>query len=247
MRTALALLPLLLAPFAAAQDQAYFDTAGTLVQCGSGPHLQPDDGGSWIALPDTQGFPLGASVYLVGIGGGSVDPTCPGHGADVTHFVLSAAPVFDLLCGCDTAPPCPAAASASPDHGCVNHAGLEGRLTYWGLPTVTPPPIWPLELRGDNLVPGQALVPFMGTSAPPVPFGNGLLCVGGATWRLPLRAVESWGAVSIDPFGETASLPPAAQLVPGSTWSFQLWYRDGGGACRSSFNTTNAVQVTVFP
>ncbi|MCP3920133.1 MAG: hypothetical protein GY711_31795 [bacterium] len=36
---------------------------------------------------------------------------------------------------------------------------------------------------------------------------------------------------------------PTGGIQPGETWNFQVWYRDSGGPCGSSFNFTNAVRV----
>lgn len=64
----------------------------------------------------------------------------------------------------------------------------------------------------------------------PVPFGNGLRCLGGPFRRLHVTNAGSEGVL------QTAiswSNPGTASVItPGSTWSFQAWYRDaaGGGA-----------------
>ncbi len=77
------------------------------------------------------------------------------------------------------------------------------------------------------------------------PFGNGFLCVGpGATGnaRLPVEQADLTGvlAYSLD-FGS----PPtsATQIIAGSTWNFQAWFRDpaAGGAF---FNLSDGVRVT---
>jgi hypothetical protein len=77
-----------------------------------------------------------------------------------------------------------------------------------------------------------------------VPFGNGTLCVGaGATglFRLPVfRADTSGNATTLLDF---TNLPLAGQIVPGSTWYFQAWYRDpdAGGA---NFNLSDGLRAT---
>lgn len=80
--------------------------------------------------------------------------------------------------------------------------------------------------------------------APRKPLGGGFLCVGGApqVWRL--------AAVSTGPSSTSASYAldyltpaaPAALITPGSTWNFQLWFRDG-----ASSDLTDALQVRFVP
>ncbi|MBL8862803.1 MAG: zinc-dependent metalloprotease [Planctomycetes bacterium] len=84
---------------------------------------------------------------------------------------------------------------------------------------------------------------YCGPSQTQVPFGNGLRCVGGPTFRLGLVAAAGGGlARAVD-----NTLPPAAgQLVAGSTWNFQAWFRDaaGGGA---NFNLSNGLRIPFGP
>jgi len=72
--------------------------------------------------------------------------------------------------------------------------------------------------------------------------GNGFLCVT-PFFRLPIKPIDPFGSIfdTLD-FG---NLPGggAGQITAGSTWNFQLWYRDpmGGGA---GYNFTDAIEVT---
>jgi hypothetical protein len=88
-------------------------------------------------------------------------------------------------------------------------------------------------------VPNQTGLFFFGPSAQQVPFGNGLLCITGGLSRLPASSAQN----GILEHGVNYSLAPATLLQPGTTWSFQAWYRDtaAGG---SLFNTSDAVRVT---
>mgnify|MGYP001815976065 CR=1 FL=1 len=102
-----------------------------------------------------------------------------------------------------------------------------------------------LVLHGQGL-PASTVGLFVqgNLQTPPKPIGNGFLCVGGAPqiWRL--------GAVSTGPSGTSVSYPidylspphPAATITPGSTWSFQLWFRDG-----ASSDLTDAIEVQFVP
>jgi hypothetical protein len=83
-----------------------------------------------------------------------------------------------------------------------------------------------------------------------VPFGNGVLCVGGGganVHRLQpfVTNMSGHGGVELD-----FSMPPLnggpGALTPGSTWNFQAWFRDlpAGGA---QFNLSNALAATFVP
>jgi hypothetical protein len=80
------------------------------------------------------------------------------------------------------------------------------------------------------------------------PLGDGLLCVGGGLQRiLPPQVSSAAGTahlrvdLSQDPFVEGAYA-----ITPGSTWSFQYWYRDRGAAPATS-NLSDAVHVVFAP
>jgi hypothetical protein len=83
-----------------------------------------------------------------------------------------------------------------------------------------------------------------------IPFGNGLLCVGGS--GASIHRLQPF-ATSTSGHGGTAldfTKPPLdagpGVLTPGSTWNFQAWFRDvnAGGA---KFNLSNALAATFVP
>jgi hypothetical protein len=81
---------------------------------------------------------------------------------------------------------------------------------------------------------------YYGTQPIELPFGNGLRCVGGSTFRLPVLSTSASGAATYDlDYGASV---PAGQILPGSTWRFQFWFRDpqAGGA---AFNLTDALAI----
>ncbi|MEM6673525.1 MAG: hypothetical protein AAF726_11835 [Planctomycetota bacterium] len=85
---------------------------------------------------------------------------------------------------------------------------------------------------------------LMATSRNQVPGlggGDGDLCLGGTISRVltALGTADALGtrAVTLD----SGALPPSAVLIPGSTWSFQWWYRDANPSPTS--NTTHAVEL----
>jgi len=86
---------------------------------------------------------------------------------------------------------------------------------------------------------------YYGPNQGSVPFGDGVRCVFGGVFRLrPAVTTDSMGDASyaLD-FG---NLPPGGDIVPGSIWNFQFWYRDPafGGA---GFNLSDALEVTFCP
>jgi hypothetical protein len=84
---------------------------------------------------------------------------------------------------------------------------------------------------------------FAGPNRIAPPFGDGLRCVGGATFRYPVRASNGAGQITYGPNFVT-SVPRASVMTVGSTWNYQGWFRDNAGPCGSGFNTSNAISVT---
>lgn len=79
-----------------------------------------------------------------------------------------------------------------------------------------------------------------------VPLGNGFRCVGGTFARLrPAGATDALGNYQRP---TDFTLPPMgsgpAQVLAGSTWYFQLYYRDSVGA---GFNLSNSLEATFCP
>ena len=98
-----------------------------------------------------------------------------------------------------------------------------------------------LTLQATTTIPGEFGIFFFGPGTEFAPLGSGVLCVDGPHVRL---ATVATGAGS-PTFAVDYATPPADQLVVGSTWYFQFWYRDPGFAGPS--NTTDAVALTFCP
>jgi len=84
---------------------------------------------------------------------------------------------------------------------------------------------------------------FYGPNEIQAPFGDGFRCIGGQTQRLyPLARANSFGSAAraID----LATSPAVGQIVPSSTWKFQLWYRDQAGPGGSGYNLTDGLSVS---
>ncbi|MBL8857568.1 MAG: FG-GAP repeat protein [Planctomycetes bacterium] len=82
---------------------------------------------------------------------------------------------------------------------------------------------------------------YYGTTQVQIPFGAGNRCVNGTLWRLPIVTTTPGGTISH--LLNFPSLIPPSQILPGSTWNFQFWFRDSV-AGPGVFNTTNALSAT---
>ena len=97
-----------------------------------------------------------------------------------------------------------------------------------------PPGQWSFFLLSQS----QALVPGFGGS-------QGVLCLGAPIVRLDRVALGELGQVTSAGTRSVAvdlsGLPQGTQLLPGESWSFQLWFRDANPQPTS--NTSDATAV----
>ncbi len=93
-------------------------------------------------------------------------------------------------------------------------------------------------------VPNQFGVFSYGANQVAIPFGNGILCVGGPFHRLDVELAT--GNVLKHELDNTDPPGPRCEIFPGSTWNFAAWYRDplGGGAF---FNLSNGLEIVFQP
>ena len=101
-----------------------------------------------------------------------------------------------------------------------------------------------LTLSVSGAVPGAFALFFYGAERAPAPFGEGALCIGAPFFRLyPPLSVGLNGSVAR---ALELDQPPLGsgpgQGLPGSTWAFQLWYRDG-----LAFNLSDALRIQFLP
>ncbi|MAF64514.1 MAG: hypothetical protein CMJ84_02480 [Planctomycetes bacterium] len=154
-------------------------------------------------------------------------------------------------------------------YGCSAQTAMSGEARVWSFsePTACPAPVsycatnshsggsaanlgWTgsasvrandLELLCTGAVPGQSVMFFYGAGQTEQPFGDGFLCVTGPIFRLSVGSADvSGGATHALDIGSPSD--PAGQITLGSTWFFQVWYRDPGGP--SGFNLTDALEAT---
>ena len=154
----------------------------------------------------------------------SITKECIGTGAGTPGGV-------DCPCG-NTIPPGSAA-------GCVNRTGSGAQLFGSGVPSVSNDTLL-LTVTGTPL--GVPAYFFYGRQAGGTfVFGNGTRCLTGPL--VNLRKVRH--AAGGDQFPAPGSPPISVQLsIPaGETSFFQAFYRDRGGPCTATSNSTNVVKV----
>ncbi|MDA1266445.1 MAG: FG-GAP-like repeat-containing protein [Planctomycetota bacterium] len=95
-----------------------------------------------------------------------------------------------------------------------------------------------LRLRVVDAVPNELAVFLASPERDLMPFGGGTLCLSGGVRRAGSLVLGNNGAGFLD-LDFTA--PNLGAIVAGSTWSFQAWYRDPGGA--GGQNLTDALRI----
>ncbi|MFT5051841.1 MAG: hypothetical protein ACI8QZ_003270 [Chlamydiales bacterium] len=86
-------------------------------------------------------------------------------------------------------------------------------------------------------------VAFYGRIRANAPFGDGIRCVRGKVFRLPLRTTSASG--SHDELLDLTNAPhPNSVITVGSTWNFQFWYADPTGPGGTGSNATDGLEVT---
>ncbi len=100
-----------------------------------------------------------------------------------------------------------------------------------------------LVLHANPVSQGQPGLYIYGPSAVQLPTANGFLCVGSPA-RLPV--VFAQGYSQLFAFDNGAPTFPPYQVVPGSTWYFQAWFRDPP-AGPPGFNWSDGVGITFVP
>lgn len=96
---------------------------------------------------------------------------------------------------------------------------------------------------------GEFSIVLYGQAGPPQPFGGGTLCIApgglGILRTQSVQAFNSFGVRFMDPIEFGQDFDPQAPITFGSTWAFQLAYRDGGSGI-GAFNASDALTVTIF-
>lgn len=119
-----------------------------------------------------------------------------------------------------------------------NSGGDGARMSVSGSPSVASND---LVLRASGLPANTPGVFHYGTPGMASAFGDGVTCLGGSLFRLDFVHADA-GGFSIQAVDNTAPPVMAGALLPGTTWGFQLYYRDpaAGG---TGFNLSDGVMV----
>ncbi|MAF66844.1 MAG: hypothetical protein CMJ84_14460 [Planctomycetes bacterium] len=129
---------------------------------------------------------------------------------------------------------------------CSPTANSTGAASYMDLGGSTSVTANDLALQAFDLPTSQFGIFFYGPAAASVPFGDGIRCVGsgGGIGLFRLSVVNS------GPSGEVIQAldmtdPPqsSGQIIAGSTWNAQFWYRDPSGG-PVGFNFSNALRIS---
>jgi hypothetical protein len=185
-----------------------------------------------------EGLALGPSLpqaerVLLGI----VDSGDPISQNRLVAFALIGAPLGD--CACETASYCRTSENS------VGPGALIGATGGTSISANA------FTLTAVGAVPGQYGLFYYGAGQTQIPFGEGLRCVssgGAGIFRLgPPQTVDGAGDLSrpVD-FTQPPAGSGAGAIAPGSTWYFQLWFRDPAGGA-SGFNLSDGLSATFCP
>ena len=239
----------LLAPSAASQTT--FDGCGTIVPGVTCPKLfQPDAGGLYILQADLTPYSLGDHLHVQG----TIDPGCisicqQGNGCIAPDLLEFCSPAFDLCYGDGSQGQCPCSNNGAPGRGCENSASTGGaHLTAGG---TTSPDTIVLTSVGERPTSLSIFLQGTGALAVPLPYGDGLRCVGGVLKRLYVKNAVG-GAVSAPEAGDPSITQRSASLgdpiAPGSMRHYMTYYRDPDpifcpAPSGSTFNGTNGITI----
>ncbi len=124
-----------------------------------------------------------------------------------------------------------------------NSAGAGMALGVGGSPSILANDFHLLTSGG---VPGAFGIFFYGRTRAQLPFGDGFRCVDAPLFRLlpPIQS-DLLGLANFQmDFTVGGPSAGAGQVLEGSTWHFQCWYRDPQGPGGTGFNLSDAMAVT---
>ncbi len=132
--------------------------------------------------------------------------------------------------------------------GCANSRGRGAKLAAAGSTSASADDFVLLVTHAPANAPA---ILVMGSHVGWTTLGDGLLCIGdhGLTRRFGASGANGLGTLIFTDLVAYAGahFGLGAQLGPGTSWRFQVWYRDSNGPCGSGFNTTNSAEVTFTP
>ncbi len=150
---------------------------------------------------------------------------------------------YGRYCTCDAGlGPC---GNDSPGTGCLNSTGAGATLDGIGTTSVTTDD---LQFYAASMPGSTSTLLFAGPNQTNAAFGDGRRCVASPVYRLGIHTA-SGGATTYGPGIRNLLCSNFSQCMSaGSTFNFQVWYRNAASYCTSStFNLTNGVTVTYTP
>lgn len=181
---------------------------------------------------------LGGAAFFIPLLSGAVD--CDGD-CRIDSDEIAACAGCDLN-GNGRLDRCEALGRAFCDPGAPNVTGSAGRLSAIGSGAHD---IADVRLEASSLPPGSLgmLLSSSRLSSPSSPGGSGTLCLGASGFGRHLGSVGASLADGTLAFALDPRAIPApggtSSASPGSTWFFQVWYRDGAGT-----NLTEALAIS---
>jgi hypothetical protein len=166
---------------------------------------------------------------------------------DGVQIKVSGSTFTGYCSGDGTGTACPCANAGAAGNGCASSVNAAGaHLAGSGAASVGNDTF---VLSGSGM-PNSSALYFQGTlqiaGGAGVTFGDGLRCVGGTIVRLGTKTNAS--GASAYPAAGDASISVKGANSAGAVRDYQCWYRNAAAFCTAStFNLTNAVQVTWSP
>ena len=115
-----------------------------------------------------------------------------------------------------------------------NSTGSTATTVAWGSDAVADETVY---LYASPVPPNSFGLYFMGPNQASIPFGAGVRCIGPPFYRF--RVSSSCNRGEYQEALDFGNLPNGQVILPGSTWNFQSWFRDG-----SSFNLSDGLSIT---
>jgi hypothetical protein len=198
---------------------------------------------------DIFGVPIALAGTTAFVGAPERDDLCPSawNCNSGAVYVFDLAPDATQFGYCTSGAPC---GNTQVSGGCTNALGLGATLSAAGSSSTA---LDDLRFEVRDMQPAKSAMLFMGGGTGQAVLGDGLRAVTGGGvgfFRYPLRTSDASGTFVEGPGLVAAGgqrFPPQGQLLSGSVWYFQCWYRDTSGPCGTGTNLTNAVQVTFVP
>jgi hypothetical protein len=199
------------------------------------PGMQPVEPEA-LAICDTGS---GARLYV----GGRFDNAGAQPSFDIAARELCA-PLSDTFCpGNGGAQACPCGGSNAPGAGCANSTGIGAVLANVGIGASVH---FDDAVLGATHLPPNRITVFAGSPfqvGVGTTFYAGLMCLAPPRTRLAITSSDAQGGAS---FANVAS--SIAGLGAGTTWNFQVVYRDAPLAgCAGTLNTTNGIAIRFMP